>query len=358
MIDAENYRLIYYSSIVLMALLYSIRSCNIESHKGKIPQFYRSQLYGVQMILVLGLIFFIGLRPISKLFTDTPAYVEEYRTGLMEMKTYEYMWNFFFYLFRSLDISVHFWFTFIAYIYIGCIWITCKNLYKSEMWYSFLLFISTFFFFGYGVNVLRAGVASSVLLCGISYLLRYKGCKKAWGMYFLTSLMAFGIHNASIISALCIFGGFLFKSTKIAILLWLSCFLSSLFIPMEYANLFVGFTNIQDRMAYYVSTESSVHPGFRWDFVAYSIAPVLFAIYVKKKYIIDVYYNYLINGYLFANSLWLLIIKVNYSDRFAYLSWFMYALLFSYPLIRYKMGNGIKSIILLGFVIFACIIHA
>ena len=74
--------------------------------------------------------------------------------------------------------------------------------------------------------------------------------------------------------------------------------------------------------------------GFRWDFLLYSAMPVWLAWYVRYKGIINQTFNLLANTYIIANSFWILVCRVAYSNRFAYLSWFMYALVIAYAVIR------------------------
>jgi surface polysaccharide O-acyltransferase-like enzyme len=40
---------------------------------------------------------------------------------------------------------------------------------------------------------------------------------------------------------------------------------------------------------------------------------------------------------VFANAFWILVIRANFSNRFAYLSWFMMALVIIYPLLKKEM---------------------
>src|SRR5690606_344375 len=84
-----------------------------------------------------------------------------------------------------------------------------------------------------------------------------------------------------------------------------------------------------------VDTSLFASTGFRWDFLLYSAVPVFtgwYYIYKKKYY--DRHYNLLYATYLIANSFWILVIKANYSNRFAYLSWFMMGLVIVYPLLK------------------------
>ena len=81
--------------------------------------------------------------------------------------------------------------------------------------------------------------------------------------------------------------------------------------------------------------QDSYNVGFRLDFVLYSLAPALFAKYNMKNLVEDLpLYNTIYRAYLLVNSLWLLLIRMPYTDRFAYLSWFMIPFLLLYPVLN------------------------
>ena len=78
--------------------------------------------------------------------------------------------------------------------------------------------------------------------------------------------------------------------------------------------------------------------GFRWDFVAYSLLPIVvgwYYIYVKKFK--DGMYTHLYCTYIIANSVWLLVIGAFFTDRFAYLSWCLIPILLMLPLCRARL---------------------
>ena len=81
-----------------------------------------------------------------------------------------------------------------------------------------------------------------------------------------------------------------------------------------------------------------INVGFRWDFLLYS-ATGIFAgwYYIIKKKFEDVLYQKIFLTYLISNGLWVLIIRANYSNRFAYLSWFILSLVLIYPLLKSEM---------------------
>ena len=82
------------------------------------------------------------------------------------------------------------------------------------------------------------------------------------------------------------------------------------------------------------------HVGFRWDFLIYSAIGVFAGwYYLFKKKLKDINYYRLFNTFLFTNAIWILVIRANFSNRFAYLSWFIMALVVVYPWLKAKFEN-------------------
>jgi hypothetical protein len=42
---------------------------------------------------------------------------------------------------------------------------------------------------------------------------------------------------------------------------------------------------------------------------------------------------------MIANTFWILVIRANFSNRFAYLSWFLMAIVIAYPLLKVKFWD-------------------
>jgi len=86
--------------------------------------------------------------------------------------------------------------------------------------------------------------------------------------------------------------------------------------------------------------------------VIYSVIPILVGYYYLFKIkVVDVFYHRIFNMYLFANAIWLLVISMAFTDRMAYLSWFLVPFLLLYPLLKYALPINQKKwvfIILLG----------
>jgi len=73
--------------------------------------------------------------------------------------------------------------------------------------------------------------------------------------------------------------------------------------------------------------------------------------FIYKKRFEDPFYNQLLNTYLICNGFWILVIRANYSNRFAYLSWFMMGLVIIYPVLKKQLFKNQHWVI--GKIIFA-----
>lgn len=128
---------------------------------------------------------------------------------------------------------------------------------------------------------------------------------------------------------------FFIKRLKVAFWIWILCILLSLVSGNFFINLFSAF-GFDDRMGRYAtdSLAQFAHSGFRWDFLLYSAMPVLLAWYIDRRGVLDNTFTFLANTYILANSIWILICRIPFSNRFAYLSWFLYGLVLAYAVIR------------------------
>ena len=121
---------------------------------------------------------------------------------------------------------------------------------------------------------------------------------------------------------------------------------------------FFGTLGFDDRMANNTSEESIAEyahffssVGFRWDFLLYSFMPILLGLYTvfKRRYMDETYYI-LLSTYIYANSFWVMVIYAVSSNRFAYLSWFLYPIVLAYPLLKFpvfKKNHNQKTVLIL-----------
>lgn len=126
------------------------------------------------------------------------------------------------------------------------------------------------------------------------------------------------------------------KFQKFFIFIWIVCVLLSLIVGDYFNTLFASmFEGEEDRASYLMGTGEKYEVGFRIDFIIYSLIPLLVGwYYIYKKGFNSTIYKMIYNAYLLTNSFWLLVIRADFSDRFAYLSWFMIPLVLAYPLLK------------------------
>jgi hypothetical protein len=158
-----------------------------------------------------------------------------------------------------------------------------------------------------------------------------------------------------------------YKKTKVLLFIWLLAIPLSLVVGSFFETFFLSLGFGEEKLDLYLGEFDTVNEGvelivgFRWDFLFYSCFGI-FAIwyYVFKRKLDDVYYTNLANMYIIANTFWVLVIRANYSNRFAYLSWFMLGLVIIYPLLkRYMFDNQNKKIgtILLIYFLFTFLVN-
>ena len=104
---------------------------------------------------------------------------------------------------------------------------------------------------------------------------------------------------------------------------------------ISFASTVEDFIPMDERLYRYTNNigDSSYKTGFRIDFIIYSVIPILIAYYYTKKAQVksNLYYQ-LYRTYILANAFWLLVIRMTYTDRMAYLSWFLIPYIVLYPI--------------------------
>jgi hypothetical protein len=120
---------------------------------------------------------------------------------------------------------------------------------------------------------------------------------------------------------------------------------------------FASFDLGDERLYDYLTTQADAnvfsYTGFRWDFLVYSAIPIAlgaYFIYIKRYK--NEFYIHLFNTYLIANSFWILVIRANFSNRFASLSWFIIPFILLPPLldVRIWKNQNVK----IAFILFFC----
>lgn len=281
----------------------------------------------------------LGFRPVDK-FGDTANYAIRYfiyqQGDIPVTNPDEWVFDFLMAWFaQRYDVSI--FFTFIMFLYVFLAMAGLYRLFKNNTSPAMLFFLGAFSFFAYATNGIRNGLACSIIILAFSFLITPK---KNWMPGVLLCFVAFFIHRSTALPILCLGASFFFKSLKPVILFWFfSIFLNVFFsTPIEefFANL--GF---DDRLTSYIEDSDEYaargfKSGFRFDFLLYSFMPILLGWYIvgRKMIKIDNTYRLLLSTYILANSFWVMLMNAAFSNRFAYLSWFLYPLVIAYPCLR------------------------
>lgn len=303
---------------------------------------------GFAVLLAFIVIYFLGLRPIYSDFVDMGNYAHVYKNFavnyiyMLPSLSEEWLWNDVMAFFRHNGFTVYEFFLFIEFVYVIGMLVSAILLTRNNLWMCMLFMYTSFSFTSFAENGIRNGMSCSVLLIGICLLTDNRTSRKVWAFLFM--FLAMGIHRSSVLPiAAALASKYVIKDTKNALRFWLLSIAISL-VAGPLMEQFFASLGFDDRMTTYTQIDESLKEatfsktGFRWDFFLYSVFPVIMIWYVTKyRRFNDETFNILAITYLLANSFWLMVIRAAYSNRFAYLSWFIYPLVIAYPLLRMNL---------------------
>lgn len=288
-------------------------------------------------------IFFAGLRPIfSTDFGDTTAYALYYegmQNGSLSPREGldgDYLWNWFMF-FCSRIMSVNHFFLLVEFLYVVPIIVACKRWSKNNSSLLLLFVLGAVSFYSYGTNGIRNGMACSIVILAMTFI---TGNYKDKLIFIGLCVIAIGIHKSTMlpIAALCF--TYLYQKPKPMFIFWGVSILVSL-IAGNSVSAFFESLGFDDRLTYLSATDDASlfsHVGFRWDFLMYSFMPILLGwnVVLKHKQW-DLNYLLLLGTYIYSNAFWIMVIRASYSNRFAYLSWFLYPIVLAYPLFKFDV---------------------
>lgn len=342
-IPAESYNIVWLIFITILCIFHT----NYLSRYHTFEQLYARNNNGIlaaRWLLYITVIYF-GLRPISAVFADMLGYAETYESGVYMVSEIrnEPVWTIIMIVCHyGLGLSTHLWFLVVAAIGLGCRYFASNKILGNHI-YTALLFLCTSFSFTSGMtNIIRSNTAMGFALAGIALFLQDTKKQKLIALLFF--FLAFYGHTSTALLIGCFFiSKYFIKRIDWCIYIYVACIALSL-VMGTYFEAFFSSLGFDDRMLQFTTdTDYSgfAHAGFRWDFLAYSIVPILLGWYIlKKREIKNVIYSNLLNTYILANAFWVLVIRAQFSDRFAAISWTMYFIALAYPLLKVKVWNN------------------
>lgn len=346
-IDPYLYVQIYYA--ILVIITFSV----VLSSNGTIIERFNAEA----LVLVGFIIVYWAFRPVTHEagLADTKAYAffftaaQDQGAQVLDYKDPGYML-----VIKSLlSFPLQLFFGVFAFLYIGTYTIAYKRIYHDNFGLAIIILVCSFSFWGYGVNGIRNGVALAFVTLALTF------CNHKKLLFILISLIGFSFHKSAILPIMAICLAQYYKKTNVYFTIWIICIIISLLLGNVIASLvpddFLG----DDRLSDYLNAQygnqkytNFSYTGFRVDFLIYSMIPILIGRkFLENNYEENGFYHLVYNVYLICNSFWILAIYVPYNNRFAYLSWFLYPILVSYPFLKTTsyLDNKIKTVLFLSF---------
>lgn len=359
MIPAALYQPIYLLAVTLMTFF----AMTYYGRWGKLLKSSNtSQIISIFMLVMV--VWFVGTRPNSGKFIDMMNYYNYYDYNINEPFLFDWdtdnlIWDNFFVWMASQGILFSTWLILVASAYFGLMYLACRKLFGNDVLIAFLTYLGAFSTFSYGTNGMKAGVATSVFLVAMAYR------DKLW-LSIPIALLSLGFHHSMIMVIAAYFVVLLLKNPKYYFVGWLISLIIAALGIKYFQTYFAGFTTEHGAEYLLVSEEDidAFITGFRPDFILYSAVPVYFGYKILYKYKFkSISYSFLLRLYIMTNSLWMLCMYADFSNRIAYLSWFMYPIVLIYPFISREknlfQGKYLRWVVYghLGFTLFMNFIY-
>ncbi len=340
MIPVEYYTSVYYfilSLCVLLMVLPLFKYTNLDGYSKSVLNFKSAIL----LIVVIG---FIGLRdPWGnwRYFGDTGVYTRLYES-LSTGGDFDATKDLGFYVYMKLCgnfMNIQLFYVTCALLYVIPPYLAFKKWFKKNAFYALALFVVSMSFWSFGINGIRNGLATSFLIYAFSIV-----DKKIKMAIFM--LLAISFHKSALLPIVAYFITLKFTNTKALIRIWIFMVIFSFLFGDSIESF------IQDLIGYNDFTDTTrtknlyankldgkvIERGYRLDFILYSgFAILLGYIYIIKKKVRDTFYIQLLNVYLISNTVWVILIYAAFTNRIAYLSWFLMPIVMIYPLLKYRI---------------------
>lgn len=358
---APYYFFVYWFAVLLLTIFKFDEIYNCHNYMV----LYKKDNYKPFIIFSVFFIIMFGMRPISGLyFGDTSNYAaiyqmfETYGSFYVEGSSgIENDWLFYIVMvFCAQIMNVNGFFVIVICFYVMMMFAGCRKLDFQHGATIMLFCIGAFSFYAYAVNGIRNGVACSIVILALAGVCRGE---RVWPV--LLTFLAIGCHKSTALPLACMFFSYFVRNPKYMYGIWLGAFILSLVFG-EIISQMIVFVGYDDRISTYLSMNSeeaseligiALEKRFRWDFLVYSIIPLIlgaYTLFVRKVY--NSTYLILLGTYTYANAFWIIVIRDIFSNRFAYLSWFLYPIVLAYPLLNlpvFEKNHSQKvSLILLG----------
>lgn len=356
----------YYSTFYIITLAFAVLSMSLPLiTTGSINLVTANKYNWFSIFLLLITVLFIGLRdPLaSSLYLgDTGAYTRMFTEATLP--TFETSKDFGFDLFMFLSsrvMTVQSFYLLCAVLYVGLPYLAFRKWFRRRAWLALIVYVTAMSFWAFGINGLRNGLGAAFFIYGISFV------KQPVKMAFWF-ILAVSFHKSMLLPIIAFIVTKYVKNTNILIWIWLLAIPVAFFFGNSLERLISSFFDalglVDKRIdSLFVDEIEGIRMdrSFRLDFILYSsVAVFLGYYYVVKRRFRDVLYIRMLNTYLLSNTVWIFMIYAAYTNRTAYLSWFLMPVILIYPLLRkiiVKRQILMIFMIILGSLMFTLIMH-
>ena len=330
---AYLYRLIYFIFAGLLTVFLLDKMTSPWDRRMGVKQ----KLFTIHPDIIYPLViaYYIGNRPYDTgFFGDTGAYVHELSMMRGDIFKFDFgvnnlIWDNFFQYAGCTGMNASVFFTIIALIYFLGIYFACSKIFPENHTIAFCVYLCGLSTYSFGMNGIKNGAAASLMLMAIAY---HKNLK----ISILFVLLSWGFHHAMVLPVGAYIAMRFVKNPIYYFYFWLFSLVMAAFHVTFFQTLFASFADDQGAK-YLVEEGGSYRTGFRLDFILYSAVPIYFGYRMIDKYkLADEFYKVILVLFLFTNGVWMLCMYANYTNRIAYLSWFMYPIILIYPFVNLK----------------------
>lgn len=321
--NEENFALLYHTLYGILAFVSILLTL-----KGDFSRHSKSLrlVRNISIVLCVVLSIIVGFRTID-VGSDTEAYHFQWVYDIPYESITEIVFYFLMKIIKSFSLSFSIFLFLVSSLYYFFIFRAFDNLsknYNTSIILLILSFISLFFSNSMAINIIRQGLALSILL--YAYTLFINNDRKYW----IFTLLGFLAHSTSIIPIL-IFVGINKFARKVPIHYFIGLFLIGIFLSyfnlglVDVAPFIIDILGVDSRRTTYITDSfSEFAVGFKPQFVAFNTIFLLFFLKARKKLLNHKWgenYQVLLKYFLSTSFLFFMAFQIPYSDRWGIFSW-------------------------------------
>lgn len=304
----------------------------------------RKSVAAASVALVVFFTLLMGLRPMENgkawLWADSANYLFMYNLQegapfTLNLQTENLIWDNLFNFWASNHFGITPLFLLCDSIYFGFTYAACRKWFPHDTTMAYMVFLGAFSTYSYSFNGVKAGVAGAIFLLGLAY---YE--KRVFSIILI--IISWGFHHSMQLPVAAYFLTLFYKNPKWYFYGWAFCALMALLHVSSFQELFAKYS--EDSKGYLDVKSGDIFGGaggFRLDFMLYSAMPILigYKLVIKEKLAVSTLYSTLLHIYICTNGIWMLCMYASFTNRIAYLSWFMYPFVLIYPFLKENLGG-------------------